>query len=72
MSYFTFLGHPMNLKRCLSFLVVCVITFFLAFVSTSFFGVNEQGELLFTLTQQRVIAILVLIVLIALFSSLET
>ena len=59
MSYFTFLGHPMNLKRCLSFLVVCVITFFLAFVPTSFFGVNEQGELLFTLTQQRVIAIFV-------------
>ena len=49
----------MNLKRCLSFLVVCVITFFLAFVPTSFFGVNEQGELLFTLTQQRVIAIFV-------------
>ena len=59
MSYFTFLGHPMNLKRCLSFLVVCVITFFLALVPTSFFGVNEQGELLFTLTQQRVIAIFV-------------
>ena len=57
MSYFTFLGHPMNLKRCLSFLVVCVISLFLAFVPTSFFGVNEQGELLFTLTQQRVIAI---------------
>ena len=59
MSYFNFLGHPMNLKRCLSFLVVCVITFFLAFVPTSFYGVNEQGELLFTLTQQRVIAIFV-------------
>ena len=59
MSYFTFLGHPMNLKRCLSFLVVCVITFVLAFLPTSVFGVNEQGELLFTLTQQRVIAIFV-------------
>ena len=59
MSYFTFLGHPMNLKRCLSFLAVCVITFVLAFLPTSVFGVNEQGELLFTLTQQRVIAIFV-------------
>ena len=60
MSYFTFLGHPMNLKRCLSFLVVCVFTFFLAFVPTSFFGVNpETGLPLFTLTQQRVIAIFV-------------
>ena len=49
----------MNLKRCLSFLVVCVITFVLAFLPTSVFGVNEQGELLFTLTQQRVIAIFV-------------
>ena len=47
----------MNVRRCLSFLVVCVISLFLAFVPTSFFGVNEQGELLFTLTQQRVIAI---------------
>jgi sodium-dependent dicarboxylate transporter 2/3/5 len=59
MSYFNFLGHPMNLKRCLSFLVVCVITFVLAFLPTSVFGVNDQGELLFTLTQQRVIAIFV-------------
>ena len=59
MSYFNFLGHPMNLKRCLSFLAVCVITFVLAFLPTSVFGVNEQGELLFTLTQQRVIAIFV-------------
>ena len=49
----------MNLKRCLSFLAVCVITFVLAFLPTSVFGVNEQGELLFTLTQQRVIAIFV-------------
>ena len=60
MSYFTFLGHPMNLKRCLSFLVVCIFTFFLAFVPTSFFGVNpEIGLPIFTLTQQRVIAIFV-------------
>ena len=60
MSYFTFLGHPMNLKRCLSFLVVCVFTFFLALVPTSFFGVNpETLEPIFTLTQQRVIAIFV-------------
>ena len=40
-------------------MVVCVISLFLAFVPTSFFGVDEQGELLFTLTQQRVIAIFV-------------
>lgn len=60
MSYFSFLGHPMNLKRCLSFLVVCVITFFLALVPTSFYGVDPAtGENLFTLTQQRVIAIFV-------------
>ena len=60
MSYFHFLGHPMNLKRCLSFLVVCVFTFFLALVPTSFYGVNpETLEPLFTLTQQRVIAIFV-------------
>ena len=60
MSYFSFLGHPMNLKRCLSFLVVCIFTFFLAFVPTSFFGVNpETGLPIFTLTQQRVIAIFV-------------
>ena len=58
MSYFTFLGHPMNVKRCLSFLVVCVFTFFLALVPTSFYGVNpETLEPIFTLTQQRVIAI---------------
>ena len=50
----------MNLKRCLSFLVVCIFTFFLAFVPTSFFGVNpETGLPIFTLTQQRVIAIFV-------------
>ena len=42
MSYFHFLGHPMNLKRCLSFLVVCVFTFFLALVPTSFFGINPE------------------------------
>ena len=60
MSYFTFLGHPMNYKRCLSFLVVCVFTFFLALVPTSFYGVNpETGLPIFTLTQQRVIAIFV-------------
>ena len=60
MSYFTFLGHPMNLKRCLSFLVVCVFTFFLALVPTSFYGLNpETGLPIFTLTQQRVIAIFV-------------
>ena len=60
MSYFSFLGHPMNLKRCLSFLIVCVFTFFLALVPTSFYGVNpETGLPLFTLTQQRVIAIFV-------------
>ena len=60
MSYFHFLGHPMNLKRCLSFLAVCVITFFLALVPTSFYGVDPAtGETIFTLTQQRVIAIFV-------------
>ena len=60
MSYFHFLGHPMNLKRCLSFLVVCVFTFFLALVPSSFYGVNpETLEPLFTATQQRVIAIFV-------------
>ena len=60
MSYFHFLGHPMNLKRCLAFLAVCVITFFLALVPTSFYGVDPvTGETIFTLTQQRVIAIFV-------------
>ena len=60
MSYFHFLGHPMNLRRCLSFLVVCVFTFFLALVPTSFYGVNpETLEPIFTLAQQRVIAIFV-------------
>ena len=60
MSYFHFLGHPMNLKRCLSFLVVCVFTFFLALVPSSFYGINpETGLPIFTLTQQRVIAIFV-------------
>ena len=58
MSYFSFLGHPMNYKRCISFLIVCVFTFFLAFVPTSFYGVNpDTGLPIFTLTQQRVIAI---------------
>ena len=60
MSYFSFLGHPMNVKRCLSFLVVCVVTFFLALVPTSFFGTDPvTSEPIFTLTQQRVIAIFV-------------
>ena len=50
----------MNLKRCLSFLAVCVVTFFLALVPTSFYGVDPvTGANLFTLTQQRVIAIFV-------------
>jgi sodium-dependent dicarboxylate transporter 2/3/5 len=50
----------MNLKRCLSFLVVCVFTFFLALVPTSFYGINpDTGLPIFTLTQQRVIAIFV-------------
>ena len=50
----------MNVKRCLSFLVVCIFTFFLALVPTSFFGVNPDTlEPIFTLTQQRVIAIFV-------------
>ena len=50
----------MNLKRCLSFLVVCVFTFFLALVPTSFYGINPETCLpIFTLTQQRVIAIFV-------------
>ena len=60
MSYFSFLGHPMNFRRCLSFLIVCVFTFFLALVPTSFYGVNPDTlEPIFTLTQQRVIAIFV-------------
>ena len=60
MSYFSFLGHPMNVKRCVSFLIVCVFTFFLALVPTSFFGTDPvTGENIFTLTQQRVIAIFV-------------
>ena len=60
MSYFSFWGHPMNVKRCVSFLIVCVFTFFLALVPTSFFGTDPvSGANLFTLTQQRVIAIFV-------------
>ena len=60
MSYFHLLGHPMNLKRCLAFLAVCVVTLFLALVPTSFYGVDPAtGETIFTLTQQRVIAIFV-------------
>ena len=50
----------MNVKRCVSFLIVCVFTFFLALVPTSFFGTDPvSGANLFTLTQQRVIAIFV-------------
>lgn len=50
----------MNVRRCLSFLVVVLITFAIAFLPTSFLGVNEStGEPIFTLTQQRVIAIFV-------------
>ncbi|MGN1211740.1 MAG: SLC13 family permease [Candidatus Cryptobacteroides sp.] len=60
MAYFSFLGHPMNVKRCVSFLIVCVITFVIALLPTSVFGTNpETGDPLFTLTQQRVIAIFV-------------
>jgi sodium-dependent dicarboxylate transporter 2/3/5 len=60
MSYFTFLGHPMNVKRCLSFLVVCAISLFLAFVPTDFFGTDPlTGAPILTLTQQRVVAIFV-------------
>lgn len=60
MAYFSFLGHPMNVKRCVSFLAVCLITFAIALVPTSFFGVDSQtSEPIFTLTQQRVIAIFV-------------
>ena len=60
MAYFSFCGHPMNVKRCVSFLIVCLITFALALVPTSFFGVDSQTlEPIFTLTQQRVIAIFV-------------
>ena len=50
----------MNVKRCLSFLAVSVISLFLALVPTSFFGMNEvTGEPVLTLTQQRVVAIFV-------------
>ena len=50
----------MNVKRCVSFLIVCVFTIFLALVPTSFFGTDPvTGANLFTLTQQRVIAIFV-------------
>lgn len=60
MAYFSFLGHPMNLQRCLKFLVVCAITFFLALVPVTFYGTDvATGLPLFTLTQQRVIAIFV-------------
>lgn len=69
MAYFTLLGHPMNVRRCLSFLFVCAISLFIALVPESFLGVvevinPETGDVLstrplFTLTQQRVIAIFV-------------
>lgn len=60
MSYFPFLGHPMNVRRCLSFLAVCLVTFFLALVPTSFYGTDPVTlEPIFTLTQQRVIAIFI-------------
>ena len=50
----------MNIRRCVSFLIVCAISLFLAFVPTSFFGVYElTNEPILTLTQQRVIAIFV-------------
>lgn len=60
MAYFRFCGHPMNVKKCISLLVVCLFTFFLALVPTSFYGVDPNTmEPIFTLTQQRVIAIFV-------------
>lgn len=60
MAYFSFCGHPMNVKRCVSFLIVCIITFVIAFLPTSVFGTDPvTNEPLFTLTQQRVIAIFV-------------
>ena len=69
MSYFKFLGHPMDVRRCLSFLIVCAISMFIALVPESFLGVVEivdaqTGDILsthplFTVTQQRVIAIFV-------------
>ena len=50
----------MNLKRCLSFLIVCVISLFLAFVPTSFYGTDPlTGNPFLTLTQQRLIGIFV-------------
>ena len=73
MSYFHLLGHPMNLKRCLAFLAVCVVTFFLALVPTSFYGVDPAtGETIFTLTQQRVIAIFVFIALMWILEVIPT
>ena len=60
MAYFSFLGHPMNVQRCLKFLAVCVVTLILALLPTSAFGVDPVTNLpIFTLTQQRVIAIFV-------------
>ena len=46
--------------KILKCIYLCVFTFFLAFVPTSFYGLNpETGLPIFTLTQQRVIAIFV-------------
>lgn len=60
MAYFRFFGHPMNVKRCVSLVVVCLFTFFLALVPTSFYGTDPVTmEPIFSLTQQRVIAIFV-------------
>lgn len=52
-------GHQLDIKRCISFLFVCLVTLFLALVPTSFFGTNSDMEPIFTLSQQRVIAIFV-------------
>ncbi len=73
MAYFSFCGHPMNVKRCVSFLVVCLITFFLALVPTSFYGTDSiTGEPIFTLTQQRVIAIFVFTALMWILEGIPT
>lgn len=52
-------GHPVDIKRCISFLFVCLVTLFLALVPTSFFGTNSDMQPIFTVSQQRVIAIFV-------------
>lgn len=73
MSYFPFLGHPMNVRRCLSFLAVCLVTFFLALVPTSFYGTDPVTlEPIFTLTQQRVIAIFVFTALVWILEVIPT